>query len=132
MYNNLSQRLADTIIKRYPEADLYPYRSWSYPQGYLLIGMIKLWNATGNIRYRDYIYTFCKAHVSADGSILGFTGCSMDDMMAGAVLHFRRRRSSGRRSTRRRHTAFSWIVCAEVLPPEHVSLPLCTERQPFF
>ncbi|RHP29078.1 glycoside hydrolase family 88/105 protein [Lachnotalea sp. AF33-28] len=86
MYNNLSQRLADTIIKRYPEADLYPYRSWSYPQGYLLIGMIKLWNATGNIRYRDYIYTFCKAHVSADGSILGFTGCSMDDMMAGAVL----------------------------------------------
>ncbi|MCI8633463.1 MAG: hypothetical protein HFE64_08325 [Lachnospiraceae bacterium] len=83
---DLARRLADTIMKRYPKADDYPYRSWSYPQGYLLIGMKKLWEATGDSRYRDYIYEFCEAHVGMDGSISGFTGNSMDDMMAGAVL----------------------------------------------
>lgn len=86
MTTDLARRLADTVLKRYPKADDYPYRPWSYPQGYLLIGMAKLWKATGDIRYRNYIKEFCEAHVGLDGSVSGFTGCSMDDMMAGAIL----------------------------------------------
>ena len=29
-----ARELAAAIQKRYPKADEYPYRSWSYPQGY--------------------------------------------------------------------------------------------------
>ena len=29
-------RLAETLMKRYPDPDSYPYESWSYPQGFLL------------------------------------------------------------------------------------------------
>lgn len=54
MNQNLARQLADTVISRYPKAEAYPYRPWSYPQGYLLIGMAKLWRATGEPRYRDY------------------------------------------------------------------------------
>lgn len=86
MNQNLARQLADTVISRYPKAEAYPYRPWSYPQGYLLIGMAKLWRATGEPRYRDYICEFCSTRVDADGGIAGFTGCSMDDMMAGAIL----------------------------------------------
>ncbi len=42
MRTDTAVRLADTVMRRYPKADDYPYRSWSYPQGYLLIGMTKL------------------------------------------------------------------------------------------
>lgn len=86
MKRGLAVRLADTVMRRYPDADSYPYRSWSYPQGYLLTGMIKLWEATGEPRYRDYICKYAESHVTPDGQVRGFTGCSMDDMMAGAVL----------------------------------------------
>jgi Predicted unsaturated glucuronyl hydrolase involved in regulation of bacterial surface properties, and related proteins len=82
----LARQLAGTIMKRYPKADAYPYRSWSYPQGYMLIGMSKLWERSGEQKLFDYIREFCEVHTDKDGRVQGFTGCSMDDMMAGAVL----------------------------------------------
>ena len=81
-----ARELAAAIQKRYPKADEYPYRSWSYPQGYLLMGFIHLWEKTGDELYYEYVLTYCKDHVAEDGSVRGFTECSMDDMMAGAVL----------------------------------------------
>lgn len=79
-------RLAETVMKRFPRADQYPFRSWCYPQGYLLIAFSRLWEATGDERYRAYIEEYCDAHVTPEGEILGFSGDSMDDMMAGAIL----------------------------------------------
>ncbi|NBI89398.1 hypothetical protein D3Z45_02060 [Lachnospiraceae bacterium] len=86
MKMEFAKRLAGTIMKRYPRADEYPYRSWSYPQGYMLIGMSKLWENTQEKELFGYIKEFCESHVEEDGTIQGFSGCSMDDMMAGAVL----------------------------------------------
>ena len=86
MKMEFAKRLAETIMKRYPRADEYPYRSWSYPQGYMLIGMSKLWENTQEKELFGYIKEFCESHVEEDGTIQGFSGCSMDDMMAGAVL----------------------------------------------
>ena len=34
MRTELAEDLVRTIIKRYPKADEYPYRPWSYPQGF--------------------------------------------------------------------------------------------------
>ena len=33
--------LAETLLRRYPDPDSYPYQSWSYPQGFLLWGFIR-------------------------------------------------------------------------------------------
>lgn len=86
MGTDYARRLADTVMKRYPRAAQYPYRDWCYPQGYLLIGFSRLWQATGDVRYRDYIYEYCDSHVTPAGEVVGFKGSSMDDMMAGAIL----------------------------------------------
>ena len=86
MKKEFAGHLAGTIMKRYPAAEKYPYRPWSYPQGYLLIGMSKLWEDTGDRRLYEYIEEYCRTRVDEDGKIKGFTGCSMDDMMAGAIL----------------------------------------------
>ena len=86
MGTDYARRLADTVMRRYPKAEQYPYRDWCYPQGYLLIGFSRLWKATGEERYRDYIYEYCDSHVNREGEITGFKGSSMDDMMAGSIL----------------------------------------------
>lgn len=86
MAEKMGLRLAEDLIKRYPSADQYPYKSWSYPQGYLLMGMAHLYKITKNKKYYDYIYDYGNTHVTEDGTVNGFTGCSMDDMMPGAVL----------------------------------------------
>jgi rhamnogalacturonyl hydrolase YesR len=82
----LSTALADSILARYPDPDTIPYRRWCYVQGYVLIGLEKLWLITHQARYFDYMRKFADQHVSADGSLSDFTGESLDDMMAGTVI----------------------------------------------
>jgi len=82
----LSVELAETILKRYPDPDQYPYQSWSYSQGFMLWGFIRLWEETGEQRYYDYVMRYAGGHVDAEGNISGFTGVSLDDVMAGSVL----------------------------------------------
>ena len=79
-------RLAETLMKRYPDPDSYPYASWSYPQGFLLWGFIRLYEKTGDTTYRDYVMRYCEEHVGDDGTVSGFTGVSLDDMMSASVL----------------------------------------------
>lgn len=79
-------RLAETLMKRYPDPDSYPYASWSYPQGFLLWGFIRLYEKTGDKTYRDYVMRYCEEHVGDDGTVRGFTGVSLDDMMSASVL----------------------------------------------
>jgi len=78
--------LAETIMRRFPDPDGYPYRSWCYAQGFMLWGFIKLYEKSGEKRYLDYVMKYCEEHVADDGAVSGFTGCSLDDVMAGSVL----------------------------------------------
>ena len=82
----LAVALGNTIMTRYPDPDQIPYMVWCYVQGYVLKGLEKLFDATGDPRYLNYIRRFADQHVSADGNLHGFTGCSLDDMMAGSVI----------------------------------------------
>ncbi|MBE3040570.1 MAG: glycoside hydrolase family 88 protein [Chloroflexi bacterium] len=84
--NNLSILLADTILTRYPDPDSIPYRPWCYVQGYVLAGLEKLWQYTGNPAYFAYIRKFVDQHVTPDGSLSGFAGDSLDDMLAGTMI----------------------------------------------
>ena len=84
--DSLSVQLAETLMKRYPHPDNYPFRSWCYPQGFLLQGFIRLYQDTGEACYRDYVLAFAQHHVSPQGALYRFQGNSMDDMMAGSIL----------------------------------------------
>lgn len=83
---NLSVELAKTIMQRYPDPNTYPYRSWCYPQGYLLMGMAKLFSSTNDSVYHRYIMKYADEHVDSLGNVSRFKGNSMDDMMAGTVI----------------------------------------------
>jgi len=82
----LSIRLAETLMKRYPHPDNYPYRSWCYPQGFMLTGFIRLYEDLQDPVYRDYALKFADFHVGPDGNLFRFKGGSMDDMMAGCII----------------------------------------------
>jgi rhamnogalacturonyl hydrolase YesR len=97
MNDGLSTALAETILTRYPDPDQIPYRRWCYVQGYVLAGFEKLWLATGEQRYLDYVMRYAEQHVTADGQMLDFTGESLDDIMAGTVIVAAYRRSGARR-----------------------------------
>ena len=83
---NYSISLAETVMRRHPDADSYPYRSWCYPQGFLLWGFIRLYEITGEQKYKGYVMSYCEKHTKSDGSIPAFSGASLDDMMTGSVL----------------------------------------------
>ena len=67
-------KFAEYLMKKYPRADLYPYRSWTYPQGFLLWGYIRLYEKTGREDFYNYILAYCQEHVNEDGELLGYTG----------------------------------------------------------
>ena len=96
--------LADTILRRYPTADDYPFCSWSYPQGYLLVGLVKLWEVTGERRYYEYIREYCEYHVDAEGHLPRFTANSMDAMMTGAILVWMYQQTQEERYAKACHT----------------------------
>lgn len=83
---HLAWQVADTVMKRYPHADLYPHSPWSYPQGFILWGYKRLWEDTGEQKYLDYIMDFVDRNVDAQGVVTRFKGTSMDDMMTGSIL----------------------------------------------
>ncbi len=81
-----SERIAATVMTRYPSALNIPFKAWCYPQGYFLMGLEKLYRTTGKRCYYDYIMSWANSVVRPDGSLVYFTGRSMDDMMAGTVI----------------------------------------------
>ena len=73
-------KFAEYLMKKYPRADLYPYRSWTYPQGFLLWGYIRLYEKTGREDFYNYILAYCQEHVNEDGELLfPDSRCIIDD-----------------------------------------------------
>lgn len=86
MKQNWSIQLAYTLMKEYPDPDSFPYKSWSYSQGFMLWGIIRLWEQTGNKKYYNYVFKYVDGHVDENGVIAAFKGDSMDDIMTGSVI----------------------------------------------
>ena len=79
-------RFANDLMERFPDPNDYPFKSWCYAQGFYLWGFIKLYEKTGEERYRQYVESYGRRHVQEDGSVPGFRGDSLDDIMPGSVL----------------------------------------------
>ena len=62
-------KLAEYLMRKYPLADSYPYKSWSYPQGFYLWAIVRLFEKTGDKRYYDYVLAYGNTHVGDDGTI---------------------------------------------------------------
>ena len=78
--------LAESLMRRYPDPDSYPFKSWSYSQGFVLWGFIRLYEYTRRVDFRDYVLAYCDKHVSDDGVIARFTGQSLDSILPGSVI----------------------------------------------
>jgi rhamnogalacturonyl hydrolase YesR len=85
-----SLELARTLMTRFPDPNSYPWKSWSYPQGFMLEGIDKVRRYTGDKdkTYYNYLLKYANDHVDANGNFINndFSGSSMDDMMAGAII----------------------------------------------
>ena len=86
MKTDYSLLMAETIMNRFPNPDDFPYRSWTYSQGFMLWGFIRLYEKTGVEKYKKYVIDYCEKHVRENGDVPAFTGVSLDDMMTGSVL----------------------------------------------
>ena len=67
-----SVRFADSEMKRFPQAWQLDYGSrlyFGYTQGLGCMAMLKLWQATGNRKYYDYVYHWGDTIVNAQGKI---------------------------------------------------------------
>ena len=81
-----ARRFAGDLMRRFPQADDYPFHSWCYAQGFYLWGFIHLYEKTGDQALYDYVKAYGEKHVTEDGFIPRFRGNSLDDIMAGSVI----------------------------------------------
>jgi len=83
-----SIELARTLMTRFPDPNSYPWKTFSYPQGFMLEGFLKLRSYTGDkdSAYYKYVMKYANDRVDANGNIQGFGEGSLDDMMPGAIL----------------------------------------------
>lgn len=84
--SNNATRFAKDLMKRFPQAEQYPFKSWCYAQGFYLWGFIRLYQLTGEDAYLQYVRDYVDLHVSEDGSISGYRGDSLDNIMAASVI----------------------------------------------
>ena len=86
-----SERMALSIIKRYPEAwqiDNHPAPKWDYKIGMILTGYEKLYNQTKNPKYYDYIKGYADKLIDKNGTFEKFDpkDHNIDFINAGKIL----------------------------------------------
>jgi unsaturated rhamnogalacturonyl hydrolase len=87
-----SQRMADSIIKRWPEGKFVPSNappgSWNYELGVLLQGMDDAWYHTADGAYYKYIKESIDPFINADGTISTYQpeNNALDDLVLGREL----------------------------------------------
>lgn len=71
----ICQQFADSEIKRFPEAWQLDYGTqpyFGYTQGLGSLAMLKVWKATGEEKYYDYVFRYADHMIQEDGSILNY------------------------------------------------------------
>jgi unsaturated rhamnogalacturonyl hydrolase len=76
--DTLAVKLADSLMASYPAYMDYETgvvkKGWEYTNGVLLYGFLKLYAATRDIKYLDYVKPYVDRYVQADGTILYLQG----------------------------------------------------------
>lgn len=87
----LSQRMADSFIKRYPDSlglEQNKVTRWGYEQGLMLKAIERVWQRTGERKYLDYIVRVMDYSIGADGSIqrYKYEDFNLDNINTGRIL----------------------------------------------
>lgn len=87
------KQFADSEIKRFPEAWQLDYGTrpyFGYTQGLGTLAMLKVWKATNDKKYYDYVLRYADAMVQENGSILNYDYVNdkhnIDMINAGKIL----------------------------------------------
>ncbi|MGE6628809.1 glycoside hydrolase family 88/105 protein [Bacillus sp. NPDC077027] len=80
-----AEALAQTIMKAYTIEDLPPAGRWHYHQGVFLCGVLKLYQATGNEAYFQYVQAYADSLIDDHGNLY-FRRDELDAIQAGLIL----------------------------------------------
>ena len=83
---NYGKFACDTMIAKFPGAELPPKKSFHYHAGVFLSGMQKIYSLCKDEKYFDYIKKWVDSVIIDDGVIQCFAKGSIDDYMAGILL----------------------------------------------
>jgi len=75
----------NAIMETYPPAELPPAGKWHYHQGVFLLGMLRIWEKTGDEAYFDYVKGYADVCIDNQGKFEMRPG-ELDAMMAGMIL----------------------------------------------
>ena len=87
-----SARIAQSFLVRHPGAVTYdslsPAQGWNYEQGLMLVALDRMWQHTGDPRYRDFVRGVVDRYVGLDGTIRTYsrTEYNLDNIAPGRVL----------------------------------------------
>ncbi len=87
-----SLAVANRFIKQFPDPDSICWRPYSnhfdWQAGYMMFTMEKLWKATHDITYYNYIKRYVDQQVDEDGKIPDFTSNKLDHFIPGYAILF--------------------------------------------
>jgi Predicted unsaturated glucuronyl hydrolase involved in regulation of bacterial surface properties, and related proteins len=87
-----SARTAQSFMKRYPNPDSIHWvgesNHFSWQAGYIMFAMEKLWKATGDSSYFNYIKRYVDQQVDDRGNIPDFRNTALDNFLPGYAILF--------------------------------------------
>ncbi len=86
----MNQMIIPEFIRSYL-SNYHNYRDfWNYEDGCVLIGCVRLYRATGNMYYKDFVLSYMEAFIGSEGSIRTFDKekYNIDSINSGKVLFF--------------------------------------------
>jgi rhamnogalacturonyl hydrolase YesR len=87
-----SVKTANSFIKKFPDPDSIHWAGqknhFSWQAGYMMFAMEKMWRATGNAEYFNYIRRYVDQQVDENGNIPGFDPTSLDNFLPGYAIIF--------------------------------------------
>lgn len=84
------EKLEQYIAEFYQDLSRVRTDKWNYEDGCLLIAAIQLYEATGNIRFRDFVVEYIGEYVTGEGEILHYKkeDYKLDDVNPGRAVLF--------------------------------------------
>ncbi len=83
---------ADSFIAKFPDPDSIHWvgqtNHFSWQAGYAMFAMEKMWRATGDVRYYNYIRRYVDQQVDEKGNIPGFSPDALDNFLPGYAIIF--------------------------------------------
>lgn len=87
-----SVAVANSLIQRVPDPDSIHWVGqtyhFSWQAGYVMFAMEKMWRATGDVRYFNYVKRYVDQQVDENGNIPDFSPTALDNFLPGYAIIF--------------------------------------------